>query len=107
MDQYQQPYPQQPPLCRIEVRTSYPEIMFFYGLVSTIVEINGHKQNYPWGTQYFDVPPGEYEVAVSYQWLFGGWGRNAVRFRIGPQETRRVEYTASYIRFLPGSIKVS
>jgi len=102
MDQYQQQ-----PLCRIEVTAAYPPIMFFYALVSAIIEINGRKQTYPWGTQYFDVPPGDYEVAVSYQWIFGGWGRNAVRFRIGPQETRRVNYMASYIRFLPGSINVT
>ena len=82
---YEQPNQQQPPLSRIEVTASYPPIMFFYALVSPIIEINGYKQTYPWGTQYFDVPQGDYEVAVSYQWLFGGWGRMLFASGLGPR----------------------
>jgi len=61
VDRYQQPNQHQQPLCRIEVTASYPPIMFFYALVNPIIEINGYKQTYRWGTQYFDVPPGDYE----------------------------------------------
>ena len=96
------------PLCRIEVTADYSPLAFIYSLFQPTITINGYPQQYPWGTRYFDVPPGDYEVAVSYPWLFmRECGRNSVRFRIGPSELRRVRYTAGLIRFVPGKITVT
>jgi len=81
---------------------------FIYGMLQPTITINGRSQSYNWGTQFFDVPPGDYEVAVSYPWVFTPQcGKNSVRFRIGPGEVRRVHYTAGIIRFIAGTIRLT
>jgi hypothetical protein len=89
------------------VVAKYPPLAYLYGLFTPTITINGHRQYRPWGMHYFDVPPGNYEVSVSYPWLFmSECGKSTVRFSLQAGETRTVVYTASYIRYLPGSIGV-
>jgi len=92
---------------RIVVTAGYNPLTYMYGLVTPTITINGYRERRPWGTYAFDVPPGDYEIAVSYPWLFvPECGRNQVRFRIQPGEIRTVTYQAGLLRFIPGSISV-
>jgi hypothetical protein len=93
---------------RLVVRASYPPLAFLYGLCTPTITINDQPQSRPWGVHPFDVPPGNYEVSVSYPWIFmPECGKNTVRLTLQQGETKTVSYTASYIRYLPGSISVS
>ncbi len=93
---------------RIEVAVTHSPLAFFYRLFTPTITINGTRERRPWGVHSFPLAPGNYEVAVSYPWLFAPeCGRNSVRFTLGPGEVKRVRYCAGLIRYLPGKITVS
>ena len=88
------------------VIAKYPLLAYLYGLLKPTITINGYRQQRPWGTYAYDVSPGNYEVSVSYPWLFmSECGKNTVRFHLQAGETRTVTYTACFIRYIPGSIQ--
>jgi len=93
---------------RLVVEVSHTPLGFIYDFFTPTVTINGHANKRPWGTSSFDLPPGHYEVSVSYPWLFAPeCGKNTVRFTLQPGEAKRVSYRAGLIRYLPGKISVS
>lgn len=56
----------------------------------------------------FTVSPGDYQVTVSYPWLFASeCGKNAVRLNLKAGQVKKVKYRAGLIRFLPGRMTVS
>jgi len=56
----------------------------------------------------FFVPPGHYEVSVSYPWIFAPeCGKNTIGVSVQAGETKTVTYRAGLIRYLPGKISVS
>jgi hypothetical protein len=91
----------------VEVTVTHNPLAFFYELFTPTIDINGRKERKPWGTHLFKLPPGDYKIAVSYPWIISECGRNSVRFSLAVDETRKVRYCARFIRFLPGSIKVT
>lgn len=93
---------------RIEVTVAHSPLAFIYHLFTPTVEINGTKERRAWGVHLFKVSPGNYEISVSYPWLFSReCGKNTVRFHIKPGQTRKVNYRAGLIRYLPGKINVT
>jgi hypothetical protein len=98
---------QAPPLSRVEVTIAHNRPAFFYEAFTPTVTINGRKERRPWGTHLFSLPPGDYEVAVSYPWIVSECGKNLVRFSLAAGETKRVRYCARLIRFIPGAISVT
>lgn len=91
----------------VEVRVTHSPLAIFYEAFTPTVTINGKKERKPWGTHVYGLPPGDYEVAVSYPWIVRECGRNSVRFSLAANERRTVSYCARLIRFIPGSIKVT
>jgi len=98
---------QAPPISHVEVTIAHNRLAFFYEAFTPTVTINGRKERRPWGTHLFSLPPGDYEVAVSYPWIVRECGRNSVRFALAGGETKRVRYCARLIRFIPGAISVT
>jgi hypothetical protein len=96
-----------PPLSCLEVTIAHNPLAFFYEACTPTVTINGKKERKPWGTHLFSLPPGDYEVAVSYPWIISECGRNSVRFSLAAGETKKVRYSARLIRFIPGAISVT
>ena len=92
---------------KIEVIVEHNRLAIFYEAFIPTVTINGEKRRKPWGAHLFVVPPGDYEVAVSYPWIIRECGKNSVRFSIAAGESKKVKYCARFIRFWPGSISVS
>lgn len=92
---------------QIEVTVRHNPLAFFYRAFTPTVAINGRKERKPWGTHLFNVPPGDYEVAISYPWIISECGKNSVRFSIAAGETKKVNYCARLIRFWPGAISVA
>jgi hypothetical protein len=92
----------------IEVTVTHSPLAFIYRLFTPTIEINGVKERKPWGEHVFTVPPGDYEVSVSYPWLLSPeCGKNTVRVHLGVGEARKVRYCAGFIRYLPGKISAS
>lgn len=91
----------------IEVTVTHNRLAFFYDAFTPTVDINGNKERKPWGTHLFTLPPGDYEVAVSYPWIMKECGRNSVRLSLAAGETKKVRYCARLIRFIPGTISVT
>jgi hypothetical protein len=92
---------------RLEVTITHNPLAFFYEAFTPTIAINGAKERRPWGTYLFNLPPGDFEVAVSYPWIISECGKNSVRFSLVDGETKKVRYCARLIRFLPGSIRVT
>jgi hypothetical protein len=84
---------------QIEVTVRHNPLAFFYRAFTPTVTINGRKERKPWGVHTISVPPGGYEVAVSYPWIISECGKNSVRFSIAAGETKKVKYCARLIRF--------
>jgi len=95
-------------LSRLDVTANHTPLGFIYAFFTPTITVNGQAYKRPWGTSSFDLPPGHYEVSVSYPWLFAPeCGKNTVGFTLQPGETKRVTYRAGLIRYLPGKISVS
>jgi hypothetical protein len=91
----------------IEVMIAHNPLAFFYEATIPTVTINGKAERRAWGTHIFHVPPGDYEVTVSYPWIIKECGKSSVRLSLMIGETKRVRYFARLIRFIPGKIQVS
>jgi hypothetical protein len=93
---------------RLDVTANHPPMGFIYAFFTPTITVNGQVYKRPWGTSSFDLPPGDYEVSVSYPWIFAPeCGKNTVSFTLHHGETKRVSYRAGLIRYLPGKISVS
>ena len=89
----------------IEVTVAHPRLAFIYRFFTPTIEINGKKERRPWGVHLYALPPGDYEIAVSYPWIMDQeCGKNSVRIRLEDGQSRKVKYTARYIRYIPGKI---
>src|SRR5438477_4227962 len=95
-------------LSRVEVTVSHPLLAFIYVLFTPTITINGQRHRRPWGTHLFELAPGDYEIAVSYPWLFAPeCGTSTVRISLQPAEFKRITYGAGLIRCLPGKMTVN
>src|SRR5216684_3615655 len=92
----------------IEVTVAHSALAFIYRFFTPTIQINETKERRPWGVHVFTLPPGDYEVSVSYPWLFAPeCGKNSVRVRLEAGQVRKVTYRAGLIRYLPGKITAS
>ncbi len=92
----------------VEFKISHSPLAFIYIFFTPTVEINGKKQSLYWGAHRLEMPPGSYDISVSYPWLFSPeCGKNTVHFDLKAEETKRVTYRAGLIRFVPGRMTVS
>src|SRR5664279_2644483 len=87
----------------IEVTVTHSPLAFIYRFFTPTIEINGSKERRPWGVHVFTLPPGDYEVSVSYPWILSPeCGKNGVRVRLEAGEVRKVRYRAGLIRYFAG-----
>ena len=92
----------------IELTVTHSKLAFIYRLFTPTVEINGVKERRPWGVHDYALPPGTYDVSVSYPWFLSPeCGKNAARVELEIGTVRKIKYTAPLIRYLPGKIVVS
>jgi hypothetical protein len=92
----------------IEVAVTHSPVAFIYRFFTPTIEINGIKSRKPWSVHVFTLPPGDYNVSVSYPWILSReCGKNSVRVRLEAGEVRKVTYCAGLIRYLPGKISAS
>ena len=92
----------------IEVTVTHSPLAFIYHFFTPTIQINEYKERRAWGVHLFSVSPGDYDVAVSYPWLFSQeCGKNSVRVHVAVGQVKKVHYRAGFIRYLPGKISAS
>lgn len=92
----------------IDVAVTHAPLAFIYRLFTPTIEINGNRERRQWGKHSFLLPPGTYEVSVSYPWLFAPeCGKNTVWVSLEAGQVRKVTYRAGLIRYVPGKITAS
>jgi hypothetical protein len=93
---------------RLEVTLEHSPLAFIYRFFTPTIQINATKERRPWGVHLFTLPPGDYQVSLSYPWLYSReCGKNSVRVHLETGPTRKVNYCAGLVRYLPGKISAS
>jgi hypothetical protein len=82
----------QPPT-GIEVKTGFLPLMFLLFLCTPTVVINGYSYRVPWGSHYWELQPGYYQVRVFYPYLFlPEAGANEINVEVRPGQVTRIDY---------------
>jgi hypothetical protein len=92
----------------IEIKTGFFPLAWFLFFVTPTIEINGEKHNKKWGETFFSLPPGEYQVKISFPY-FGKaeCGANEIKVSLSEGQKRRVTYNMPPWILAKGSIKIS
>jgi hypothetical protein len=92
----------------VVVSVTHSPLAFIDRLFVPTVTINGKQERRPWGVHSFELPPGDYDISVSYPWLFSPeCGKNSVHFTLRAGETRRIAYRAGLMLHRPGRMTVT
>jgi hypothetical protein len=98
----------QTPQSCVELDVTHSLLAFIYRFFTPTIQINEIKERRPWGVHVFNLSPGDYEISVSYPWVFSPeCGKNTVHVHLEAGQTRKIKYRAGLIRYLPGKITVS
>ena len=89
----------------IEVSTSFFPLAFFLFFCTPIIEINGQKNRRSWGTYFFELKPGEYDIEIYFHYLFmPKCGANRIMLSIMDGQTRRIRFDMPMLMFEAGTI---
>ncbi|MGA7893874.1 MAG: hypothetical protein WCA49_11695 [Candidatus Sulfotelmatobacter sp.] len=91
----------------MEVTVTHSPLAFIYNLFTPTIQINEIKEKRPWGVHRFTLSPGDYDISISYPWLFSPeCGKSSVRVHLEAGQLKRVNYRAGLARYLPGKISI-
>lgn len=89
----------------IHVTTKFFPLAFLLLFCKTVVTIDGAASVEPWGSRFFNVPPGTHEVTVSFRYFFfGTYGGNSVTAEVEEGKTTAVRYRAPFVIYMRGRI---
>jgi hypothetical protein len=96
------------PTSAIELAITLSPFLLLERLYIPTVEINGKKESRGWGVHRLELPPGTYDVSVSYPSLLRSERqKNTVRVELETGQTRKITYRAGLVRFQPGEMTVT
>ena len=93
---------------QLDITTSFFPLAWILHFITPRIEINGHPQNRPWGRSVIPLQPGQYQVTVSFPYIF--------RDRCGPAtavvpiyagHATVVTYEAPFFTFSNGTMRVT
>lgn len=90
---------------RLEVHTSFNFLLWILFFVSTGIEINGQKNDRPWGDSFFDLPAGTYHLRIYFNYLLGPSGISQTQVTIHPGYSTKLSYRAPWLVFLSGTLR--
>jgi hypothetical protein len=82
-------------------------LQFLLLFFKTRVVIDGSLTVQKWGTNLFPVAPGIHHVAISFNYIFGEVGKNAVMVDVPAGQTVVVNYRSPFWVFMKGNIRVT
>ena len=92
----------------LEIKTGFFPLAWFLFFVATTIEINGEKHKKKWGETFFSLPPGEYQVKISFPYLgIAECGANEIKVSLTEGQKRRVIYNMPPWMLAKGRIKMS
>jgi hypothetical protein len=92
----------------IQTTTKFFPLAFFLYAFSPTIEINGTKYPKKWGTDFFELAPGNYTVKIYFKYLFmDECGANSVMVTLKEGQVANVSWYMPPLIFLKGSMSVS
>lgn len=90
----------------ITIKVSFSPLGVVYALCTPIIEINKVKHIRSQGSNYFELPPNEYNIEIYAPYLFfRKCGSNNIRISLREGEQRQIEFKMPMTTFSKGSIK--
>lgn len=94
------------PATGIQVKTGFFPLSFFLFFCSPVVVIDGQAIKTSWGTQVFQVPPGQHTVKIFFRYMWmAECGANAITVMVAPGQITRLSYFMPPFIYAPGSLK--
>lgn len=91
----------------IEVKTGFFPLAFILFLCTPRIEIDGYVYKTKWGTQSYQVVPGQHKVTVYFGYLWmSRCGENTVYVNVAPGQALHVDYSMPPWMFAAGSMRV-
>lgn len=92
----------------IEIKTGFFPLAFFLFFVTPVIEINGKKNKNGWGTQFFNLSPGEYKVKIYFPYMGKSeCGANQISVKVAAGQIKKVSYYMPPWMFAKGTIKIA
>jgi hypothetical protein len=92
----------------LEVSTSFLPLAWVLLFCTPRIVINGRERQRPWGTYFFPVRPGVYQVEIWFPYLwYSKCGFNSREVDVYPGETTRVSFYMWPWMFIPASMNIS
>ena len=91
----------------IVVTTSYNPLTFLFSLCTPIIEIDGEPYRTKWGYNFFDRPPGKYNVKVYCKYLFyKQCGANDMTINLEANEVVKIKFSMPLTVLSRGDIRL-
>jgi ribosomal protein L7/L12 len=91
----------------IVVTTSYNPLTFLFSLCTPIIEIDGEPYRTKWGYNFFDRPPGKYNVKVYCKYLFySQCGANDMTINLDANEVLKIKFNMPLTVLSRGDIRL-
>jgi ribosomal protein L7/L12 len=89
------------------VTTNYNPMAFLFALCTPIIEIDGEPYRTKWGYNFFDRPPGKYNVKVYCKYLFySQCGANDITINLDANEVIKIKFDMPLTVFSRGDIRM-
>lgn len=89
----------------ITINVRYSPLTFLFAMCTPVIEINGVKNSRSWGSNYFELPSGDYLIEIYAPYLFfRKCGANNIRITLREGEHRQINFTMPMTTFSKGSI---
>ena len=94
----------------IVLRTRFFRLDWTLRFTHTIITIDGHPYERPWGEHFLPLEPGRHQLQVSYRYLrLSRAGKASILFDVAPNQVIHASYRAPrsvLVAFLPGKLIV-
>ena len=92
---------------RLQVHSSFFFLAWILYFCTPKIELNGQPARRPWGTASFDLPPGNYQLRVSFPYLLmSNAGDSRLNIQIHPGQVTLTSYSAPFILFFGGTLRM-
>jgi len=92
----------------VQLTTKVFPLAFLLLMYKTNVSIDGTSKIVPWGTHFFELPPGRHSGKVGFRYMLGkNMGENGVEINVAAGQTVNVAYRSPLVVFSPGSIEIT
>ena len=97
-----------PGVTGVEIKTGFFPLAFLLFMCTPRIEIDGRVNLRPWGTHFFELPPGPHTIRVYFRYLWmGHCGDNSVSVNVPAGRAVRVNYNMPPWMLAKGSMTVS